>query len=50
MQTLLFILNEGPYGSEKTFNALRFASNIKEEYEDDVAVPLFSSPLHSPLS
>ena len=41
MQTLLFILNDGPYGSEKTFNALRLALNIKEEYEDDVAINIF---------
>lgn len=41
MQTLLFILNDGPYGSEKTFNALRLALNIKEEYEDEVAINIF---------
>jgi uncharacterized protein involved in oxidation of intracellular sulfur len=41
MQTLLFILNDGPYGSEKTFNALRLALNIKEQHEDKVAVKLF---------
>ncbi|HEY5716320.1 MAG TPA: DsrE/DsrF/TusD sulfur relay family protein [Psychromonas sp.] len=41
MQTLLFILNDGPYGSEKTFNALRLALNIKEQYEQDVVIKLF---------
>jgi len=41
MQTLLFILNDGPYGSEKTFNALRLALNIKEQYEDAVAIKIF---------
>ena len=41
MQTLLFILNEAPYGSEKTFNALRLALNIKEEYGDKVAINIF---------
>jgi len=41
MQTLLFILNDGPYGSEKTFNALRLALNIKEQYEERVAINLF---------
>ena len=41
MQTILFILNDGPYGSEKTFNALRLALNIKEEYEDNVAINIF---------
>jgi len=41
MQTLLFILNDGPYGSEKTFNALRLALNINEQYEERVAINLF---------
>lgn len=41
MQTILFILNEGPYGSEKTFNALRLALNIKEQYEERVAINIF---------
>jgi len=41
MQTLLFILNEGPYGSEKTFNALRLAIDLKEQHENRVAVNLF---------
>lgn len=41
MQTLLFILNDGPYGTEKTFNAVRLALNIKEQYEDRVAINLF---------
>ncbi|MCG6201616.1 DsrE/DsrF/TusD sulfur relay family protein [Psychromonas antarctica] len=41
MQTILFILNDGPYGSEKTFNALRLALNIKEEYGSRVAINIF---------
>jgi len=41
MQTLLFILNESPYGSEKTFNGLRLALNIKEEYGERVAINIF---------
>lgn len=41
MKTLLFILNDAPYGSEKTFNALRLALNIKEQYEEHVAIKLF---------
>ncbi|WP_028863085.1 DsrE/DsrF/TusD sulfur relay family protein [Psychromonas aquimarina] len=41
MQTLLFILNNGPYGSEKTFNALRLALNIKEQHEENVRLKLF---------
>ena len=29
MQKLLFILNESPYGTEKSFNALRLAVNLQ---------------------
>ena len=28
MQNLLFIVNDSPYGGEKTFNALRFAIQL----------------------
>jgi len=41
MQTLLFILNDGPYGTEKTFNAMRLAIDLKEQYENQVAIRLF---------
>jgi uncharacterized protein involved in oxidation of intracellular sulfur len=41
MQTLVFIINDAPYGSEKPFNALRLAANIKEAYGDAVIVKLF---------
>lgn len=41
MQTLLFIFNDAPYGTEKTFNALRLALNIKEQYEEGVSIKLF---------
>jgi len=30
MQNLLFIVNDSPYGGEKTFNALRFAINLQK--------------------
>lgn len=40
MQTLLFILNDAPYGSERTFNGLRLAANILEQHED-VKVNIF---------
>ncbi|TAA47070.1 DsrE/DsrF/TusD sulfur relay family protein [Corallincola spongiicola] len=41
MQNLLFILNDAPYGSEKCFNALRLALNLKEQFDEDVMVRLF---------
>lgn len=41
VQKLLFILNDAPYGSEKTFNALRLALNLKEEYEEAAQIRLF---------
>jgi uncharacterized protein involved in oxidation of intracellular sulfur len=31
---MLFILNEAPYGSEKTYNALRLAMAIQKEHGD----------------
>jgi len=33
MQTLLFIVNDAPYGSERTFNGLRLAANLLEQHE-----------------
>lgn len=41
MQKLLFILNESPYGTEKTFNGLRLAINLQEEYGQQVQIKLF---------
>ena len=41
MQKILFILNESPYGSEKTFNALRQAVNLQEEYGKEIELKLF---------
>jgi len=29
---ILFILNEGPYGSEKTYNALRLAMALQKDH------------------
>ncbi len=31
---ILFILNDAPYGSEKTYNALRMAMALQKEHED----------------
>lgn len=41
MQKLLYILNDSPYGGEKTFNALRFALALKEEHNQDVEMKIF---------
>jgi uncharacterized protein involved in oxidation of intracellular sulfur len=31
---ILFILNDAPYGSEKTYNALRLAMKLQQEHAD----------------
>ena len=41
MQKVLFILNESPYGSEKSFNGLRLAVNLQEEYGKEIALKIF---------
>ena len=41
MQKLLFILNESPYGTEKSFNALRLAVNLQEEHGKEVEIKVF---------
>ncbi|WP_109079362.1 DsrE/DsrF/TusD sulfur relay family protein [Aggregatibacter kilianii] len=41
MQKILFILNESPYGSEKSFNGLRFAVNLQEEHGKEVEIKVF---------
>ncbi len=41
MQTLLFIINDAPYGSERLFNALRLAINLYEQDVDSVSIRLF---------
>ncbi|MDO4626852.1 MAG: DsrE family protein [Pasteurellaceae bacterium] len=41
MQKILFILNESPYGTEKTFNGLRYAINLQEEYGKQIELKLF---------
>ena len=38
MQNLLFIVNDSPYGGEKTFNALRFAINLQEDHGKEVNI------------
>ena len=37
-RTILFIINEGPYGSERPYNALRLAMNLIKRPDVDVRV------------
>ena len=41
MQTILIIINDAPYGTEKAYNALRMAMTLQKEHGDDVAVRIF---------
>jgi uncharacterized protein involved in oxidation of intracellular sulfur len=38
--TVLFIINDAPYGTEKAYNALRLAMTLQKEH-DDVDVRIF---------
>ncbi len=39
MQYLL-IINDGPYGSERSYNALRLAMNLQKENQADITLGL----------
>ena len=39
MQTILFIINDAPYGNERAYNALRLAGTLSAQ--DDIAVQVF---------
>ena len=41
MQTILIIINDAPYGSERPFNALRLAIKLNEQDAEPVAVNVF---------
>ncbi len=41
MQTILIIINDAPYGTEKAYNALRMAMTLQKEHGEDVAVRIF---------
>ncbi|PSU47710.1 hypothetical protein C9J12_14285 [Photobacterium frigidiphilum] len=41
MQNILFILNEAPYGSERSFNALRLAINLNEQEYEAIQLQIF---------
>ncbi len=38
---ILFIINEGPYGTEKAYNALRMAMMLQKEHAESVEVRIF---------
>ncbi|MGR5126270.1 DsrE/DsrF/TusD sulfur relay family protein [Photobacterium swingsii] len=49
-QTLLFILNDAPYGSERSFNGLRLAINLNEqEIKTNIMVFLMSDAVSCAL-
>jgi uncharacterized protein involved in oxidation of intracellular sulfur len=41
MQTILIVINDAPYGTEKAYNALRMAMTLQKEHADEVSVQLF---------
>ncbi|MBI5648333.1 MAG: DsrE family protein [Ignavibacteriae bacterium] len=41
MQTILIIINDAPYGTEKAYNALRMAMTLQKEHSNNVAVKIF---------
>jgi uncharacterized protein involved in oxidation of intracellular sulfur len=38
---ILFIINDAPYGTEKSYNALRMAMALQKEHADTVEVRIF---------
>ncbi len=38
MPSMLFVLNEGPYGSERSYNALRHAMAVAKQPETEVKI------------
>ncbi len=36
----LLIINDGPYGSERSYNALRLAMNLQKEAQADITLGL----------
>jgi len=41
MQTILFIINDAPYGTEKAYNALRLAMTLQKEHGGEVRIIIF---------
>ncbi len=47
---LLFILNDAPYGSEETYNALRLAMALQRDYADhEIRIFLMADSVSSAL-
>lgn len=40
MKTLI-IINDGPYGTEKAYNAMRIANQLGKDYRDEMEVRIF---------
>lgn len=41
MQTILIIINDAPYGTEKAYNALRMAMRLQKDHGEKVQVNVF---------
>ena len=41
MQSILIIINDAPYGTEKAYNALRMAMTLQKEHADSVEIKIF---------
>lgn len=41
MQTILIIINDAPYGTEKAYNALRMAMQLQKDHGTDTHVNIF---------
>jgi len=39
-KSMLFVMNDAPYGNERTYHALRFATGVQMQFPD-VAIRLF---------
>ena len=50
MASVLFVLNEGPYGSERSYNALRHAMAVSKQPETEVKVFLMADATTCALS
>ena len=41
MQKILIVINDAPYGTEKSYNALRMAMTLQKEHGDKVNINIF---------
>jgi len=39
--TVLIIINDAPYGTEKAYNALRIANQLGKDYKEEIEVNIF---------